>query len=160
MYFVTIDIENKKRILGEVKNGIMELSEIGMMVEKVIIGFPNYFLLELGKFIVMPDHIHLIIGMGWDGVGADFNIRPGIGMGREWNPARTAISLGELVGRFKIFSTNQYIKGVKEKNWPRFDKRLWQRNYYERIIRNKSDLLRVERYIMENPVNFGKIKDV
>jgi len=49
-------------------------------------------------------------------------------------------------------TTNAYIKGVKMHDWQRFEKRLWQRNYYEHIIRNDADLDRIRHYIQNNPV--------
>ena len=61
--------------------------------------------------------------------------------------------------------TNLYIHGVKEKDWPPFEKRLWQRNYYEHIIRDDNDLYNIRYYIKwnakkweedeDNPVNLG-----
>jgi len=48
-------------------------------------------------------------------------------------------------------TTNQYIKNVKNNNWPPFNKRLWQRNYYEHIIRNKTELNKIQEYIRLNP---------
>jgi len=49
-------------------------------------------------------------------------------------------------------TTNEYIKNVKNNNWPEFQGRLWQRNYYERIIRDKEELNRIRKYIKNNPV--------
>jgi REP element-mobilizing transposase RayT len=59
--------------------------------------------------------------------------------------------LGIIVGELKSIITNEYIKNVKTKNWPRFDKRLWQRDFYERIIRDEKECLRVKEYIRNNP---------
>ncbi len=52
-------------------------------------------------------------------------------------------------------TTNEYIRGVKELGWPRFPNRLWQRNYYEHIIRDEGELSRVRRYIAENPLKWA-----
>jgi REP element-mobilizing transposase RayT len=56
-----------------------------------------------------------------------------------------------MIGWFKTMTTNRYIVGVKDKNWKRFAGRLWQRNYYEHIIRNDSDLHAIRQYIASNP---------
>lgn len=48
-------------------------------------------------------------------------------------------------------TTNAYIRGVRTDGWPRFDRRLWQRNYWERVIRTDRELANVRRYITENP---------
>jgi len=62
--------------------------------------------------------------------------------------------LGTIIQWFKTMSTNEYIRNVKMNNWPAFNKRLWQRNYYEHIIRDKMDLTRVRAYIKNNPSNW------
>ncbi len=48
-------------------------------------------------------------------------------------------------------TTNEYIRGVKQSGWPPFNGRLWQRNYYEHIIRNDESLNRIRQYIADNP---------
>jgi len=65
-------------------------------------------------------------------------------------PAR----LGDVVGAFKSLATVGYISGVKAKGWPEFRGRLWQRNYYEHIIRDETALDRVRRYIDDNPARW------
>ena len=66
-------------------------------------------------------------------------------------PVRKNISLAEVVQRFKMLTTKKYIEGVRNQNWPKFNNRLWQRNYFERIIRNQKEYLAVRKYIRENP---------
>ena len=61
-------------------------------------------------------------------------------------------TLGEYVKRLKTLTTYIYIKNVKNNNWPPFDKRLWQRNYYERVIRTEFDLNKIREYIKNNPL--------
>ncbi len=53
-------------------------------------------------------------------------------------------------------TTTAYIRGVKEHNWPRFDGKLWHRNYYEHIIRNETAYQRIADYILQNPANWQK----
>ncbi|MDZ7316107.1 MAG: hypothetical protein ONB24_08295 [candidate division KSB1 bacterium] len=55
---------------------------------------------------------------------------------------------------FKTMTTNGYIRGVKQFDWPGFNGRLWQRNYYERIIRDDESLWRIRDYIRSNPVRW------
>ncbi|WP_008308666.1 transposase [Leptolyngbya sp. PCC 6406] len=64
---------------------------------------------------------------------------------------QTRVPLGTVVGVFKSLTTHQYTKGVKDQNWIPFQKRLWQRNYYEHIIRTPADLDRIRTYIHNNP---------
>jgi putative transposase len=61
-----------------------------------------------------------------------------------------------IVQRFKSLTTKRYIDGVKYNNWPPFYIRLWQRNYYEHIIRDEIELMKIRRYIRNNP---GKWKN-
>ena len=148
------------------------LNDIGVAVEKIILEMPKYYFgIWIDKYVIMPDHIHLIIK-----IDAKINI------GRTQRSARTSnqcartsnslivgadlcicpndeyhsngtkrYKLGDIVQRFKMYSTKIYIEGVKNFDWPRFRKRLWQRNYFERIIRNKSELNRIRKYIEDNP---------
>jgi REP element-mobilizing transposase RayT len=64
------------------------------------------------------------------------------------------LSLPDVVHRFKTMTTKRYTDGVKQQGWPRFAGRLWQRNYYEHIIRDEDDLNRIRRYIEENPAKW------
>ena len=63
-------------------------------------------------------------------------------------------TIGDIVGALKSITTNKYIDGVKNNNWPRFEGKLWQRNYYEHIIRNEKSLDQIRDYIINNPRNW------
>ena len=63
----------------------------------------------------------------------------------------TKISLGDVIGRFKCLTSRKYIAGIRKHGWPPFAGRLWQRNYYEHIIRNDHDLSEIREYIFANP---------
>ena len=62
-----------------------------------------------------------------------------------------SLSLPDIVHRFKTLTTKRYMDGVKNNNWPRFDKKLWQRNYYEHIIRDGDSYDYISEYIQTNP---------
>ncbi|MEL7645306.1 MAG: transposase [Anaerolineaceae bacterium] len=70
------------------------------------------------------------------------------------DPTEVHLSLPEIVHRLKSLTTHRYIEGVKNNDWPRFDTRLWQRNYYEHIIRNEEELQAVYEYILANPMTW------
>jgi REP element-mobilizing transposase RayT len=55
---------------------------------------------------------------------------------------------------FKTMTTNEYIRCVKTHAWPLFDGRLWQRNYYEHVIRSEESLNRIRQYILDNPARW------
>jgi putative transposase len=84
------------------------------------------------------------------------NQAQGPGEGQAQGPAPTGglLSLGDVVGRFKSFTTKQYISGVNDQRYPPFNKRLWQRNYYEHIVRNDMELSSLREYIINNPIKW------
>ncbi len=69
-------------------------------------------------------------------------------------PPRTTVSLGDVVGIFKSISTYQYVMNVNTNKWAPFTGKLWQRNYYERIIRNETEINRIRQYIINNPLQW------
>ena len=80
-------------------------------------------------------------------------------IGAGTRPAPTDIGLADVIGSFKSITTNEYIKNVHNSNWPSFNKRLWQRNYYERIIRDENELNRIKNYIYENLLKWDLDKE-
>ena len=69
----------------------------------------------------------------------------------EETDTHVGVPLGTMVQWFKTMSTNAYIHGVKNNGWPRFEKRLWNRNYFDRIITSERQLHNVINYIRMNP---------
>ena len=69
------------------------------------------------------------------------------------------LSLPDVVHRFKTLTTKRYADGVKESGWTPFPGRVWQRNYYEHIIRNEDSLNRIRQYILENPAEWAIDRD-
>ena len=66
----------------------------------------------------------------------------------------TRPTLGQIVGAYKSITTVVYIRCVKNQDWPTFRKRLWQRNYYEHVIRDDSFLNEIRQYILDNPAKW------
>ena len=62
--------------------------------------------------------------------------------------------MGDVVGAYKSLTTVEYVRGAKTLNWPPFEKRLWQRNYYEHIVRNEKSLNLIRQYIIDNPARW------
>ena len=60
-------------------------------------------------------------------------------------------TIGDVMDWFKTMTTNEYIRGVKNHNWKRYEGKLWQRDYYDHIIRDWLDDVRISTYIIENP---------
>lgn len=95
-------------------------------------------------------------------VGADPCVCPDYDMpenagghvGPEKMGGHTGPPLQRVVQWFKTMTTNAYICGVNEHGWPPFAGRLWQRNYYERVIRDERELAAARKYIVENPLKW------
>jgi REP element-mobilizing transposase RayT len=165
-YFVTICTQNRECIFGDVVDGKMVLNDVGKMIHEIWNRIPLfYFGIELGVFIAMPNHIHGIIEI----VGAAPCGRPDSikkiptrigqltardGQPQGVAPTRNRLSLFDIVHRFKTLTTKKYIDGVKNNFWPPFEKRIWQRNYYEHVIRNDNEYGRICEHIHFNPENW------
>ncbi len=64
------------------------------------------------------------------------------------------LTLGDIVHRFKTMTTKRYADGVHQLNWRSFPGKLWQRNYWEHIVRNEGELNRIREYIHNNPLKW------
>jgi putative transposase len=90
--------------------------------------------------------------------GADLNQRAA-GAGPDERTATPPPTLGDIVGAFKSLTTDLYIHGIKQSGWPPFRGRLWQRNYYEHIVRDDESLNRIRQYILDNPANWASDRE-
>jgi REP element-mobilizing transposase RayT len=68
---------------------------------------------------------------------------------------RVAPTIGGIVGTFKSLTTVAYARGVEQSGWPEFRGKLWQRNYYEHIIRDDESLNQIRQYIIDNPAQWA-----
>ncbi len=147
-YFVTICVNRRGCLLGKVVDGEMQLNNAGRMVRSVWDEMPEHYPgVEIDEFAVMPNHIHGIVFL----VGAGPRART---KGRQPQEVAPTLSLPDVVHRFKTMTTHQYTRGVKEYGWTPFPGKLWQRNYYDHIIRNEDDLNALREYIVNNPVKW------
>jgi REP element-mobilizing transposase RayT len=151
-YFVTMCTRNRECIFGDVVDGKMVLNDIGEMVFDTWNDISIFYSdMELGAFIIMPNHMHGIVSiidkiMHMNAVGAR-SPRPNMdqNMGGETPPLRR-ITLGNIVGYFK-YQTTKCINVLNNCAGTK----IWQRGYYEHIIRNENDHDRICEYIMNNP---------
>ena len=154
-YFVTICTQNRECLFGNATKGNMRLNDAGAMVfrwwNELNRKFPA---IKTDTAIVMPNHFHGIINI----VGATLCGRPTLdghphrdAPTLDGRPHRVAPTLGDIVGWFKTMTTNEYIRGVKQYKWRPFPGKLWQRNYYEHIIKNEKDKNAIREYILHNP---------
>ena len=135
-FFVTMQVEHNRSILGTIVGEECILNELGLAVKNELTGLPQkYPELELGEFVVMPNHLHAI-----------FTINE-----RTTNKKN---HLGFLVGRFKGSSTFLYGKLKRAGKAHDIGAHLWQIDYWEDLISSTSELLHYERYIHNNPKNW------
>ena len=107
---------------------------------------------ETDAHVIMPNHVHGIIRL----VGADPCVRPDVGtrMGTlHAQGTRTGVPLPRIVQWFKTMTTSQYLNIARNLTPAPLSGRLWQRNYYEHIIRNEKELYAISEYITANPFN-------
>jgi putative transposase len=164
-YFITICTHHRQPLFGEITNGAMQLSQFGQIVRSHWLKLPNHYPhVQLDEFIIMPDHVHGIlkisdpsggaVGAGLTNPFSDPIDRPII------KPAPTGTSphpdrhgIPEIVRGFKTFSARRINQIRQTKGTP-----VWQRNYYERIIRDDRALHTIRRYIQTNPSNWCQTK--
>jgi putative transposase len=141
-YFITICTQNRECLFGEIINGKMILNGYGEMVLKCWSDLPNhYYNLILDSFVLMPNHLHGIM-----------YIPVNVGAGLKPAPTRASKKthgLPEFVRALKTFSARR-INEIR--NTPGIS--VWQRNYYERVIRDESELNKIREYIINNPLNW------
>ena len=147
-YFVTICVHHRMNLFGNIVNGQVVLNDAGHMVKSVWDELPMHYPIEIDAFVVMPNHIHGIIYI----VGATPRGCPII-KGQAQGPAPT-ISLSDIVHRFKSFSAHKYQYNVLNNGWMAFHGKLWQRNYYDHIIRHEKELSNIRQYILNNPAQW------
>jgi REP-associated tyrosine transposase len=158
-YFVTICTQDRLCLFGDVENGEMRLNDVGSMVQGWWLALPGRFQgLAIDVFVTMPNHFHGIVALEEGGhVGPPLHHRGGtpapVGADQRVRPpaANPRISLKTAIQWFKTMTTNEYIRAVKQRGWPSFPGRLWQRNYYDHIIRNERSVQQIREYIATNP---------
>jgi len=164
-YFVSICTHNRACLFGNVVGEEIVLNDAGRMVEKWYFELENKFPdILCDGYVIMPNHFHAII---INAVGADLRVCPndlrvcpdqmgGPDQMGEHNKTgeHTGSPLHRVVQWFKTMATNEYIRGVKQNGWQPFPGKLWQRNYWERIIRDENELNRIREYIINNPLNW------
>jgi putative transposase len=137
-YFVTVCVQDRQGLFGAILNGEMQLNPAGLMVQKWWKKLANNFhTVRTDFYVIMPNHFHGIVFISEP---------PGPSEGGHMGPP-----LQKIMQWFKTMSTNEYIHGVKEHGWKPFRGQLWQRSFYEHVIRNDESLNRIREYIKYNP---------
>lgn len=132
--FVTICAYRRRCVFG---NGMVRA-----VIERAWEELPGRFAgVQLDEFVVMPNHVHFILWLpGSDGVGA------GLAPPEDGGTASRAPTLGDVVCAFKSISAVAINKHLGQSGVP-----VWQRNYFERVLRNEKELNAIRQYIACNP---------
>lgn len=171
-YYVTICTQNRKCIFGDIV-GVgrdrpvqqIMLNDIGKTVENIWQSLPDHHSVELDTFQIMPNHVHFIIHIVTRGSRPNTGgsrpaptttttttaITTAVGATRGSPVTRGSPTLGTIIGLFKSECTKQIRCSMKN---PQI--KLWQRNYYEHIIRTESDLNKIRTYIKNNPKTWDR----
>jgi putative transposase len=160
--FVTICTNNRENLFGDIVAGAMQLNYAGQTVERCWVDIPAHFpCVELDEFVVMPNHIHGIIVLT-DAIttvwAKDLRAKDIWAKNRAKNisplqprPTGTSGTIGSIVRGFKIGVT----KWFRQQNTVH---EVWQRNYWEHIIRNETERDRFREYIRNNPARWEQDK--
>ena len=132
-YFITICASDRRSRFSVVDEEGLRRTHAGIMLEQIWLELPSRFSgVEVDAFISMPDHVHGIL----------------------WLPIHqngSGVQLGAVIQAYKSLTTRHYMRGVRDLGWLAFDSRLWQKNYFEHIIRSDASLDRHREYIVSNP---------
>jgi putative transposase len=156
MYFVTVCTKDREELFGEIKDGEMILNRPGRIVSGCYLEIPKHFKnVFLDEYVVMPNHIHGIIEI-INNVGADLvsaRTRKGQTQGLSLQNKNNIGLLSKIIQSFKSRSSVEYIKLMKS-DFGTCITKIWQRSFYDRIIRNETELNRIREYIYKNPQNW------
>lgn len=150
-YYVTICVQDRLCLFGDVMNGEVMLNDIGLYVDRCWLEIPKHFPnVVLHEYIIMPNHVHGIIEI----VGANNDLpldkEKITERAKDILPLRgTSKTVGSIVRGFKIGVT-KYVRKCTDIY------KVWQRNYYEHIIRDYEDYIRIADYIEDNPINWER----
>lgn len=143
-YFITICTHKRQQIFGEIKNGKTKLNDIGKIVDFTWNDLKNHNDINLHEYIIMPDHIHGIIEICNRGHRGRFVTVTN---------AVKHHGIPEIIRQFKTFSSKRINEFLRRDGLePSPTENIWQRSYYDHIIRNEEDFLNAWKYINQNPI--------
>ena len=132
-YFMTVVANERKCLFGMIEDQQMYLSPAGKMIDDAIITLPQIFPgITVWQHVVMPNHIHILM----------------------MNDGQHQMS--NVMNSLKTYTTNKYIAGVKNDGWPRYHQSLWQRSFYDHVVRDASEFEMIADYIFHNPMHWNK----
>jgi len=163
-YFVTMVTWQREMLFGEIVDGVMTLNRYSVIVRDAWFDLKNHYRhVELGEFVIMPNHVHGIIVLTDDGRGGSstsggMNLPDITSAGmdnlpihqtRPYVKPKPRHGLPEIIRAFKSFSAKRINRLRRTDGIP-----VWQRNYYEHIIRNEREMDNITKYIETNPLRW------
>ncbi len=156
-YFVTICTKNHQCLFGKIQQGMMELNASGRVAAAQWQLLSNRFTgIELGEWIVMPNHVHgilIITGEGEASQNRSSTLHDSII--KDASPLRPSGtrpgSVGAIIQNYKSITSRKVATQIEQLKGS-----VWQRNYYEHVIRNERELRAISDYILANPQNWEK----
>lgn len=153
-YFLTLCVQGRECLFGEIGGDEVRLNEFGAIALRVWEELPRRFAcVELDAFVIMPNHMHGIVILR-EPVGAGFP-RPELAgasrseaLGMQDKPRRRP-AIGNIVAYYKYQSTKMMNE---TRGTP--GTRIWQRNYYEHVVRSDEPLCKLRDYIASNPLRW------
>ena len=140
-YFVTICTKDRQHYFGGIRNGAIELSDTGKIVQRCLTELPKKMsYVTVDEFVIMPNHVHAIVFI--NNPEEKRTIRT-----KQFQPAKRSLSL--VIRNFK--STATLLA-----RWETSLMNIWQPRFYDHIVRNEDELNRIRTYIRNNPVQ-GKL---
>jgi putative transposase len=144
-YFITICSHQRQPLFGSILENVVCLNNLGEIIQRLWHEIPTHHgHVELDEFVVMPNHIHGIVCLSREGLPWQTPTTTTAAYG-----FRVPGSLGSILGGFKSAVTKQAREQSQNPLLP-----VWQRNYFDHIIRNDPDLERIRTYIRTNPHNW------
>ena len=149
-YFVTLCTQRRACLFGEITEQRLATNAAGAMIGEQWAALSSRFpSIVLDTFVVMPNHLHGVLFL------------PSRAPFKRAEPERVEngaipLTLGSVVGAFKSLTAVLYGRGAAAGAWPACDARLWQRNYYEHIIKDEGSLVRIRAYIDKNPGDWAR----
>ena len=159
-YFFTINSWHKRNVFSQVVKGDLSLCDQGKIIEACWLQLPKHFNnIDLGIFVIMPNHFHGILIINYSMVGSkhasnlpnsDRNLpipspKPDF---KEKKKGAKAGSLSAIIQSFKSASTKLIHKNLGTND------HIWQRSFYDHIIRNEFEFQKIHDYIVNNPYNW------
>jgi len=153
LYFVTICVQDMKCLFGKVVDGEVILNDAGKIAKQCWLDIPTHFPhVTIHEFIIMPNHIHGILEIT-QSVGVNNHSPDKDDIPSFKSPSKT---IGSVIRGFKIGITKWFRNNQRTNNYSSLKptKSIWQRNYYEHIIRNNTSYMNIAKYIQSNPENW------